>query len=268
MQRIVDLLLWQNDEPRPLSRLYPWLDQRFEPIWSVLAELESQQRRRALKTHLPFDGLPIFDEVFYIHVGRDGRDASLSFHHHLTGFTEEALTRLDREGAADPLIADFYPRPPPDPADFFHVWLTRSCFEGHEDGCPTTSFFKVEQGYWNERWRSNLLLVHYNDLIADLAGEMRRIASFLKIRVNEDRLPELVGAARLDAMRKAGDELMPTVTRLFTDRASRFFNRGTNRRWDGAYREEDLRLYQSKIEALSPECATWIEFGRNAHKIE
>ena len=35
------------------------------------ATIEAQTHRRFLKSHLPFDGLPIYDEVRYIHVARD-----------------------------------------------------------------------------------------------------------------------------------------------------------------------------------------------------
>ena len=54
----------------------PWIDCRFvEPIEDTLARIEAQQHRRFLKSHLPADGLPLFDAVRYIHVARDGRDA-------------------------------------------------------------------------------------------------------------------------------------------------------------------------------------------------
>ena len=49
--------------------------------------------------------------------------------------------------------------------------------------CPLSplSFFKFEDSFWTERHRANVLLVHYNDLIADLDGEMHRIADRLGI---------------------------------------------------------------------------------------
>src|SRR3954453_6038592 len=100
-QRIVDLLIFQTPEPRPITSFYPWLDQRFQPIDSVIDTLESQRHRRAIKSPLPFDGLPIYDEVSYIHVVRDGRDSCMSYHHHQTGFTPETLARLDKEGSED-----------------------------------------------------------------------------------------------------------------------------------------------------------------------
>src|ERR1041385_1389426 len=75
-QRIVDLLIFQTPEPRPVVMNAPWLDATiFGPIEADLAKLEAQTHRRFIKTHLPFDSVPIYEGVKYIHVARDGRDA-------------------------------------------------------------------------------------------------------------------------------------------------------------------------------------------------
>jgi aryl sulfotransferase len=263
MQRIVDLLIHQDDEPRPLSNFYPWLDQRFLPIDTVIQRIDEQSGRRALKSHLPFDGLPIHDEVSYIHVARDGRDVCMSYHNHITGFTEQMLAQLDNEGLTDETIGRPYPRVPSDAAEFFRTWLTEGAVAGHDDGFPFTSFFECERSYWNERNRSNLLLVHYNDLKANLAGEMQRIAKFIKIEVPEGLWPALVKAAQFDSMRKHGDQLMPQVTRMFSGGAARFFNKGDNQRWKGVFAREDLALYDRKIAGLPAGCANWIAAGRD-----
>src|SRR5687767_7947304 len=64
MQRIVDLLVFQNTEPRPIMQISPWIDRRFpEAIETVAARIEAQDHRRFLKAHLPADGLPIFGRV-------------------------------------------------------------------------------------------------------------------------------------------------------------------------------------------------------------
>ena len=124
MQRIVDLLVFQTPQPRPIMEISPWIDRRFpEPIEALLARIEAQDHRRFVKSHLPFDGLPIYDEMKYIHVGRDGRDACLSFHNHVLGFTAEALDELDRTGLDDDTIRRPYPRIGADPAQYFHRWL-------------------------------------------------------------------------------------------------------------------------------------------------
>src|SRR5215475_11075273 len=65
-QRIVDLLVHQDAAPRQIMERAPWIDATFfNPIEADLANLEGQTERRAMKSHLPFDSLPIYDTVKY-----------------------------------------------------------------------------------------------------------------------------------------------------------------------------------------------------------
>jgi aryl sulfotransferase len=266
MQRIVSLLVFQSPEPRPIMQISPWLDRYFtQPVDAVLAQLEAQTHRRFLKSHLPLDGLPFHDEVRYIHVARDGRDACMSYHNHCLALTAETLAAFDRFGLEDEAIGRFYPRAPADPAAFFHRWLTEGVIPGDDDGAPMMSFFHFERTWWAARSRSNVLLAHFNDLQADLPGEMRRVADFLGISVAPDRWPELVAAASFAAMRRDGDTLMGSVASSFAGGSRRFFHRGTNERWRGVFRGEDLARYDAKVETmLSAACARWIASGRLA----
>ena len=85
-QRIVSLLVFQSPAPCPVMEISPWVDARFiGPVEAMRATIEAQTHRRFLKSHLPFDGLPIYDEVRYIHVARDPRDACMSLFNHWTG---------------------------------------------------------------------------------------------------------------------------------------------------------------------------------------
>jgi len=95
-------LISQSTEPRSLDKRSPWVDRRF-PLQLATCGRSSKRNshRRVLKSHLPLDGLPLFDNVRYIHVARDGRDVCMSYHNHITGFTPETLARLDREGLQD-----------------------------------------------------------------------------------------------------------------------------------------------------------------------
>ena len=96
MQRIVGMLVFQSADPQPVMDVSIWPDARFRPIEDVYAALEAQTHRRFLKAHQPFDALPIHDAVRYIHVARDGRDAALSYHHHLRRLTDVDAGTLRR----------------------------------------------------------------------------------------------------------------------------------------------------------------------------
>jgi len=265
MQRIVSLLVFQTPEPQPVMEISPWIDRRGrEPVEAVMARINAQDHRRFLKAHLPADGLPIFDEVKYLHVARDGRDACLSFHNHGAGLSAEALDRLDRNGLEDATIGRPYPRIPADPAEYFHRWLFEDVDPGYGQGSPATSFFHFERTRWGERHRPNVLLVHYNDLTADLAGEMRRVADFLGIRVAPQAWPGLVAAAGFEAMRRNGDLLMGSVAGSFQGGGSRFFHQGAIGRWRGLFRNDDLAQYDARFMAeLPPACAHWVMHGRS-----
>jgi aryl sulfotransferase len=264
MQRIISLLVFQSAEPRPVMQISPWIDRRGrEPIEVVMARLDAQDHRRFLKAHLPADGLPIHDEVKYIHVARDGRDACMSFHNHGSSLMPELLEALDRAGMEDETVGRPYPRVPADPAAYFRRWLREDVDPAYGHDSSATSFFQFVRSWWDERHRPNVLLVHYNDLKDDLVGEMRRIGEFLDISIPPQLWPGLVEAAGFSAMRQNGDALMGAVAACFRDGGRRFFHKGTNGRWRNIFREEDLALYDAKLRAeLPPACARWVTHGR------
>jgi aryl sulfotransferase len=264
MQRIVGLLVFQNPQPIPIMQISAWIDRRFpQSIEAVIAQIETQEHRRFLKAHMPLDGLPFYEGVKYIHVARDGRDACMSFHNHVMGFTNPMLQILDRAGLEDETVARPYPRPLPDAAQHFHRWITEGAIPGHEDGSPSMSFYHFERTWWDARKHPNVLLVHYNDLTLDLSSEMHRIAEFLGISIDPGQWSELVQAASFNAMRRDGDALMGKTASLFKDGSQGFFFKGTNGRWRNVVSEEDLALYDAKLASmLSPACAQWVSYGR------
>ena len=88
-------------------------------------------------------------------------------------------------------------------------------------------------------------------------------ADFLGITVPPERWPALVEAAGFGAMRRDGETLMgSSVASRIREGVGRFFHRGTNGRWRGVFREEDVALYEAKVAAgLSPACASWVAQG-------
>ena len=264
MQQIVSLLIFQTPDPRDIGEIAPWIDRRVGPsVEALLARLDAQAHRRAMKSHMPFDALPIFDEVRYIHVARDGRDACMSYHNQITRFKPEMVEALSKSGLDDETIGKPYPKFPADVAGYFRLWLNEGL--GAADGMPFVSYFDLEHTYWVERHRPNLLMVHYRDLKTDLSGEMRRIAQFLDITVPEEIFPKLVKAATFEEMRRVGNQLMPRLLMSFEGGTDRFFFKGENDRWRGVFDERDLAVYESKLKSrVPPACAKWLALGRLA----
>jgi aryl sulfotransferase len=220
--------------------------------------LEAQSHRRFVKSHLPFDAVPVYDNMRYIHVARDGRDACMSLHNHFNGFTEGSLARFDEIGLNDETIAAPFPRPKKDRREFWREWMRHG-----DDTAHCNRFFETENSYWNERGRENLLLVHYNDLKADLDGEMRRMAAFLDISIDDAVWPSLVDAARFETMKAQGNALLPGIERAFEGGHQTFLYRGTNERWREVLTDEDVAEYEARAEAaLPPGLKAWLAGGR------
>ena len=259
-QHIVGLLVFGNAEPRPIFASSPWPDFRLAPEGAALSLAEAQTHRRFFKTHLPLDALPLYESVKYIHVARDGRDAAMSLHNHYANFTAAALEKLDEVSLNDGKFGDAFPRAAQDPRIFFHDWVRDAVGE-----IPEVTFYPLENSYWAERRRANILLVHYNDLKKDLSGEMRRIARFLEIEIPETVWPSLIEAAQFETMKKNGGKILDFAEALFEGGSSRFLHKGTNGRWKDVAAKDDLAIYDARVKAaFSPALARWVEQGRLA----
>jgi aryl sulfotransferase len=262
MQQIVSLLVFQSPEPRDIQTESPWIDMRVRPIEEVTERIETQTHRRFLKTHLEFDALPIYDGVRYIHVARDGRDAFVSWYNHSRHYTPMAAEVQSAAGLADETIGKPMPLPGESIREFFQVWMTDGPDARLANDFPAQRYFEIEKSYWAERRRPSLLLVHYNDLLANLNGEMRRTAGFLGIDVSESKWPGLVEAAGFKFMRAHGATLMPRAIQGWDKGAERFLNEGTNGRWRTVLAPEDVALYEARVRReLSPNLARWLEHG-------
>ena len=265
MQQIVSLLVFQSPEPRDIQNESPWIDFRVRPVEEVAERIEQQDHRRFLKSHLEFDALPIYDGIRYIHVARDGRDAFVSWYNHSRHYTQLSIDTQNAAGLADETIAKPMPLPGESIREFFQVWMTDGPEARLANDFPAQRYFEIEKSYWAERKRPNLLMVHYNDLLADLAGEMRRIAVFLDIEIAEEKWPAIVDAAGFKYMREHGATLMPRAVMGWDKGTDRFLNRGTNGRWRDVLTPEDIALYEARVRRkLSPSLAGWLECGSRA----
>ena len=257
-QRIVSMLLAGSSAPAPVGG--PWFDFRLRgAIEPILEAAEAAAGRRHLKSHLPYDALPVWEGVKFIHVARDGRDSAMSMHNHMRGFQPEMNAIMDYVSLGDPKFGDPAPRTPEDPAESFRDWL----IDGGGLGDPGASYWEVERSYWAARHDANMLLVHYNDLKTDLSGEIARIAGFLEIEPPDAVMDEIVTAAAFESMRAQGEALMPGAEMAWVGGANTFLHKGVNGRWQSACAEEDLRVYEAKVAAeFTPGLAAWLEGGR------
>lgn len=259
-QMICALLIHQTPKlPRPLAELSPWLDMHLSPIEEVLDGLEKQPHRRFIKTHTALDGLPYDENVTYLYCGRDPRDVFMSMQHH--------MSNLDMERVIGILVGrglELQP-PPPVPDDVnerFALWMTRGSFDWEQDGFPQWSHFHHAQTFWKHRHLPNIHFLHYQDLKADLEGQMRRVAKALDVVVDESRWPALVNAATFESMRENADQTAPDTNHDIWLNRKAFFHKGVSAQWRGVLSEENLALYEEvKRKRFDPVFADWLERG-------
>jgi aryl sulfotransferase len=260
-QRIVSLLVFQTVAlPNTLHWVSPWPDSRFVIPRAEMAEVvESLRHRRFLKSHLALDGLPYRESTKYIYVGRDTRDVFMSTWNHIRAYTPFARELLNSGENAPP---EPFLEPPEDIREFWRLWITRATYPWESDGFPYWSHHHHARTYWDFRHLPNLLFVHYNDLKADLPGEMRRIARFLDIEVPEQKWPVLAEAATFAAMKRDPEVLGPEMDVIFEGGANRFLYKGTNDRWRDVLTSDDVALYEAAAKrTLTPDLKRWLERG-------
>jgi aryl sulfotransferase len=139
---------------------------------------------------------------------------------------------------------------------YFREWLDGG-------GLPVgVSFWHHVQGWYDLRHLPNVLLLHFNNLKTDLAGEMRRIAAFLDIPIDEAKMPAMLEHCGLDYMRRNASEHFPILDMVFQQGGTTFFNKGTNGRWKDVLTAADLEKYDRLVrENLTPDCARWMATG-------
>jgi aryl sulfotransferase len=246
MQTIVVALLFPDgDAPGPVMNIAPWIDARFEPVDVVLARLDAQTHRRTIKTHTPADGIPWFPEASYIVVGRDGRDAFMSFHNHMANMRPELIMQLAGTAIEDGIDLGTGIPPVEDIHEFFAWWLEEKMLFDHIGT------------FWSHRDEANVLFVHYDDMKADLEGSMRGVAEFLGIEVDESRWPALVDRCTFASMKARSDEIGEFLP--FVGGADTFLFKGTNGRWRDVLTDAELAAFEIRsAELLPPDAAAWL----------
>ena len=254
MQSIVAALVFGGEVPGQVMDLAPWLDARYEPIDSMVERLDAQTHRRSIKTHTNADGIPWYPTASYIVVGRDGRDAFMSLHNHLSNMRPEFVMDLALSAQQEGIdLGTAKPPPVDDIHEFFAWWLN-----------DEPMWFEHVASFWSHRNEANVFFVHYNDLLEDLDREMRRVAAFLTIEIDETRWPDLVSSCTFAEMKERGNQI-GDLDRAFVGGIDTFLHRGSNARWRDVLTTDELTEFDRRSRELIPRDAiTWTTSGRTA----
>lgn len=195
------------------NALYPDVEVDFHTIHSLIPEVGQEARRRnlpgprLLKSHAPFR--PEYPQVIYI--VRDGRDVYCSYFHYLRNKLPGDITLRDF------LRDDSY---------YQRTWgeHVTSWLDGSDTG--------------------PLLLVYYEDLLEDCAGQLHRMADFIGVGISESRIQAAVRASSFERMRNIEAE----KGRAFADqdRADRFMRKGVHGDWRQHFGPEEKKILEHR----------------------
>ena len=251
-QQIIAQLLFGGDPALPVAEMSPWLDLRVPPQAVKLGAVEAQSHRRFVKTHLPVDALVFSPRAKYLYIARDPRDVVWSLYNHHANANAawyEALN--DTPGRVGPPIAP----PPADIRQYWRDWLAR-------DGHPFWPYWESVRGWWAIRQLPNVLFLHFADLKRDLPGEMRRIAAFLDIKIDEARWPDIVEYCTFDWMKHHATQSVPLGGAFWDGGAETFIHKGVNGRWKDVLSDADNAGLEARAMAeLGVPCARWLAHG-------
>lgn len=246
MQTICALLIFQTPIlPARLPELSPWMEGRLGGRSRTYAELGAQRHRRFIKTHVPLNEIPADPRVTYVVVARNPLDTAVSWRHHSTDYAED---NPEQQSGSQP------------PTGATRQWLLDQTDEmGTSPGGGDSyldDLLKNLSRAWERRYEPNVLLVHYEELSDDLAGEMRRLAAHLDITVPEDTWPSLLQAATFREMQSSADQLQPRPSLRGRETGlgpATFFRRGSSGEGRALLTEAEAARYRTQAAHVAPE---------------
>lgn len=158
MQQILHQLRTQGDgEFDSIFEVVPWLElpRPGVPLSEVIAGYEAIENPRVFKTHCTYPQTPGADVARIILTVRDPRDCCVSFFHHMNGVNLELIPGApasmrfdDMQQCVDRFLS-------------FGAW------------------YRNVASWWPHRADSNVLMLRYQDVNADLPAAIDRITAFL-----------------------------------------------------------------------------------------
>jgi aryl sulfotransferase len=253
VQQIVSQLLFNGETGLEVAEMSPWLDLRVPPKHVKLPAVEAQTHRRFLKTHLPVDALVFSPKAKYLYIGRDGRDVVWSMYNHHANANASWYDALNNTPG---LVGAPIEAPPESVHQYFLDWLER-------DGHPFWPFWENVRTWWAIHDLPNVMMLHFESLKRDMPSEIRRIAKFLEIPVDEARWPLIVEHCSFAYMKANATKSVPLGGAFWDGGAQTFVHKGENGRWRDTLTPAESARYEALAkEQLGADCARWLATGQ------
>ena len=163
-----------------ITQVCPWFKRRRK----AGQDLEILPGPRVFKSHLTYRRIPK-GPCRYIYVARDGRDVAVSYYHFYR-------SHMDYKGDFD---------------EFFVKFLAGDVSYG--------SWRRHVEGWWAHRADPNVLFLHYEELVNDLAGGLHKIARFCELDVDSGRFGDVVERCGFAFMKKHESQFDPLLGMLW-----------------------------------------------------
>ncbi len=180
------------------------------------------------------------------------------YNHHSTANASWYNALNNTPGLVGPPIE----KPPSSITQYFHEWL-----DG--DGHPFWRFWENVRSWWAIRNLPNVHFVHFADLRSDMPGEIRRIAEFLEIPVDDNVWDVILLHCSFDYMKANATRSFPLGGAFWDGGAKTFIHKGKNGRWRDTLSEDEVEKYESRaFKELGQECATWLAAGASSYIVD
>ena len=209
--------------------------QRFIDLNGV-EEIDKLPTPRVFATHLPFDLAPkpepgpepgpgpnAHNSVKYIHVMRDPKDAVISYFH---------------------MLQMVYKIPDTDLNLFIEHFIRGTGIYG--------DYFDCVKSWWDRRYDSNVLLVFYEEMLADPGKQIMRIAHFLSnenmnyeeiLKSNESIVQKIIDATSFKSMKETYAKTLNDGNREM----AKFFRKGISGDWTNYLTESQVVAINDRI---------------------
>ena len=140
---------------------------------------------------------------------------------------------------------------------YYHDWLDK-------DGYPFWSFWENVLTWWDIRNLPNVMFLHFSNLKEDMPSEIRRVAEFLNIQIDEENWEDILKHCSFDYMKANATPSVPLGGAFWDGGAEQFINKGINGRWRELLNDTEIAKYEElAIAELGEECANWLATGKS-----
>jgi len=183
-----------------------------------LQTLKSRTSPRVFKTHLEYDRVPRQIPVRFVYIVRNGMDTTVSFYHHVKNYFNPEIT-----------------------------------FEKVQEmvlGTGENSWFRHVSGWLGNEHGHRVHYLTYEGLKSDTKGEIRRLADFCGIALDEALLARVLEKSSFENMKKDEDKfgLRPGDVKLHPGaRFDQFIRKGKTKEGFKYFTPDQLHAYEAQL---------------------